>query len=262
MELKTNSEWMEWGRRDPLFGVASWTNKNIEGDRPWTNEEFYALGISDWRDFELRWRRYGYTPGVFLEIGCGAGRITKQLSAAFECGHALDVSDAMIHYAAEHVHAQNVDWHVTQGTIIPLQDNAVDGAFSCHVLQHLPDTEAGYAYFREMMRTLKPGGSLMVHLPVHMYPTAVSQKFASFCDFQYRRLLRPVLSLRSSYQRFRMKRGSKPPMHGTSFDQFELHRRLIAIGFERVEFATFPLVSNGMLHAFVMATKPANAPAE
>jgi hypothetical protein len=45
-------------------------------------------------------------------------------------------------------------------------------------------------------------------------------------------------------------------MHGISFDQLELYRALIAMGFERVEFATFPLASVGMLHAFVMATKP------
>jgi hypothetical protein len=45
-------------------------------------------------------------------------------------------------------------------------------------------------------------------------------------------------------------------MHGTSFDQLELHRTLIGMGFERVEFVTFPLTSNNALHPFVMATKP------
>jgi hypothetical protein len=111
-------------------------------------------------------------------------------------------------------------------------------------------------YFAELFRVLKPGGSLMIHLPVHMYPVAVSRKFSQFCDVLYRRILRPTLAARTAYQRLRMKSGAKPPMHGTSFDQFELHRALSSMGFERVEFATFPLLSNGALHAFVMATKP------
>jgi len=256
MDLRTNSEWLEWGRRDPLFGVASWANKNVQGTAPWTDEEFYTVGASDWRDFEQHWRQYGYTPGTFVEIGCGAGRITNQLSRRFEKGHALDVSEGMIRYAASHVQNPNVQWHVTEGTTIPLEDNVADAAFSCHVLQHLPSPDAGYAYFREIKRSLKPGGSLMIHLPVHMYPVAVSQKFSALCDFLYRRCLRPVLAVRSEYQRFRMKRGGVPPMHSTSFEQLELHQTLIGIGLERVEFMTFPLASDGRLHTFVLATKP------
>lgn len=256
MEIKTNAEWVEWGRRDPLFGVASWSNKNVEGGVPWTDEEVHALGKSDWRDFEIRWRRYGYTLGTFVEIGCGAGRITKQLALAFERGYAIDVSEDMIRYAAAHVTDGNVEWRVSKGLEIPVDSGSIDGAFSCHVLQHLPSVEIGYMYFAELFRVLKPGGSLMIHLPVHMYPVAVSRKFSVFCDALYRRVLQPTLSARSAYQRLRMKRGAKPPMHGISFDQFELHRALTSMDFERVEFATFPLLSNGALHTFIMATKP------
>ncbi|HZW93533.1 MAG TPA: class I SAM-dependent methyltransferase [Candidatus Eremiobacteraceae bacterium] len=255
MDLATNPEWREWGRRDPLFGVASWANKNVEGADPWTDEEFYALGKSDWCDFELRWRRYGYTPGTFIEIGCGAGRITKQLASAFERGYAIDVSEDMIRYAAARVTDGNVEWRVSNGREIPVESDRVDGAFSCHVIQHLPSVEMGYTYFVELLRVLRPGGSLMIHLPVHMYPVAVSLKFSRFCDALYRRILQPTLSARTAYQRLRMKRGAKPPMHGISFDQFELHRTLTKLGFEHIEFATFPLLSNGALHAFVMATK-------
>jgi ubiquinone/menaquinone biosynthesis C-methylase UbiE len=258
MDLATNSEWHEWGRRDPLFGVASWPNKNVEGGAPWTDEEFYALGKSDWRDFEVRWRRYGYAPGAFVEIGCGAGRITKQLASAFERGYAIDVSEDMIRYAAARVTDRNVEWRVSSGLEVPVESNQIDGAFSCHVLQHLPSVEAGYAYFAELLRVLKPGGTLMVHLPVHVYPVAVSQKFSLLCDALYRKILQPTLSARTAYQRVRMKRGAKPPMHGISFDQFELHRALTNMGFDRVEFAIFPLSSNGALHTFVMATKPSS----
>ena len=255
--LKTNSEWLEWGRRDPLFGVASWENKNVSGAAPWTDEEFYALGESDWRDFEERWRKYGYAPGSFVEIGCGAGRITKQLSMAFKSGHALDVSDSMVRYAASRVTTGNVEWHVTEGLTMPLEDNSVDAAFSCHVLQHFPSCESGYACFGEIVRILKPGGTLMIHLPIHMFPQAVSRKFAALCDFLYSRLLWAI-DIQSSYRRFRMRRGATPPMHGISYELGMLYRVLKSLGLVRVEIATFPLTSNGELHAFVLATKPNN----
>jgi ubiquinone/menaquinone biosynthesis C-methylase UbiE len=257
MDLKSNSEWLEWGRRDPLFGVASWANKNVEGDSPWTDAEFYAVGESDWQDFQERWQRYGYTPGIFVEIGCGAGRMTKQLSGAFECGHALDISQDMIHYASARVKASNVEWHTTQGLTIPLEGGSVDAAFSCHVLQHLPSQEAGYAYFGEIFRTLKPGGSMMIHLPIHVFPSITSMKFVQLCNLLYRRLLY-VLDVRSSLQRILMKHGGTPPMLGMSYEQGALYHALVSMGFERVEFVTFPIRSNGGLHQFVFGTKPKN----
>jgi ubiquinone/menaquinone biosynthesis C-methylase UbiE len=256
MNLKSNSEWVEWGRRDPLYGVASWEKKNVGGGASWTDEEFYALGESDWQDFEERWRKHGYTPGKFVEIGCGAGRITKQLSAKFDSGLALDVSEDMIRYASSHVNASNVKWQVTQGLEIPLPDNSVDAVFSCHVFQHFASVEAGYTYFGEVMRTLKPGGSFMIHLPIHMFPWAVSMKGANLLEFFYQRMIMPALSLRSSYKRFRMRHGGTPPMHGVSYEQHELYGRLRTLGFERVEFDCFPTRSNGNLQPFVMATKP------
>ncbi|HEY2119949.1 MAG TPA: class I SAM-dependent methyltransferase [Candidatus Acidoferrum sp.] len=255
MGLKTNAEWVEWGRRDPLFGVANWKGKSLDGATPWTDGEFYALGESDWGDFEMRWRKYGYTPGIFVEIGCGAGRITKQLSLAFERGIALDVSEDMIRYASVHVPAKNIDWRVTQGLTVPVADNSVDAIFSCHVFQHLASTSAGYTYFAEFLRALKPGGALMIHLPIHMFPYMVSQKFAGLCSFLYRWVLKAE-DVKSAYKRYRMGRGAAPPMHGMSYDQVTLHRTLTEMGFVRVEFATFPLTSNDVLHGFVMATKP------
>ena len=257
MRLKTNSEWLEWGRRDPLFGVASWSKKDVGSASQWTDEEFYSLGLSDWRDFERHWRQYGYTPGVFVEIGCGAGRITKQLSSAFEHGHALDVSEDMIGYASRNVTAPNVEWHQTEGLVIPLEESSVDAAFSCHVLQHLPSPDVGYAYFNEIFRVLKPGGALMIHLPIHIFPSAVSLKFATLCSFLYRQL-QSLLSFKSGYKRFWMKRGGTPPMHGLSYEQVSLYRRLLGMGYTRVEFTTFAVTSNGFLHSFVLATKPKN----
>jgi SAM-dependent methyltransferase len=255
MQLKTNPEWIEWGRRDPLFGVSSWSGKNFDGAAPWTDAEFYTLGASDWNDFNERWRKYGYTAGTFVEIGCGAGRITKQLASVFNHGHALDVSKDMIAYASRNIVTGNVEWHVTEGVTIPLEESSVDAAFSCHVLQHLPNIDAGYAYFREVFRTLRAGGTLMVHLPTHTFPAVLGGKFGRLCDFLYNGVQR-ALDIKLRYQRLRMDLGGKPPMRGISFDLGKLHQTLKAMGFERVEFATFATASNGSLHTFVLSTKP------
>lgn len=71
-ELASNKEWKKWGEIDPLFGVASWQNKQRDGSNPWTDQEFYQLGDSDWKDFSRHWEMYGVSRESCLEIGCGA----------------------------------------------------------------------------------------------------------------------------------------------------------------------------------------------
>src|SRR5437764_15041344 len=89
--LKSNTEWKQWGREDPLWGVASWENKQKHAGSAWTDEEFYALGQSDWQDFIGQWDHYGVNRESCLEVGCGAGRITKQLVNSFATVYAVDV---------------------------------------------------------------------------------------------------------------------------------------------------------------------------
>jgi 2-polyprenyl-3-methyl-5-hydroxy-6-metoxy-1,4-benzoquinol methylase len=95
-KIASNKEWKKWGETDPLFGVASWQNKARDGSSPWTDQEFYQLGASDWGDFSSHWEKYGLNRESCLEIGCGAGRITLQLAAYFNQVHALDISEKMM----------------------------------------------------------------------------------------------------------------------------------------------------------------------
>lgn len=50
-ELKSNAEWKQLGKEDPLYGVAAWAGKEKNGESPWTEDEFFALGESDWGRF-------------------------------------------------------------------------------------------------------------------------------------------------------------------------------------------------------------------
>ncbi|NVM20703.1 MAG: class I SAM-dependent methyltransferase [Desulfobacterales bacterium] len=251
--MKTNEEWKAWGKDDPLYGVASWAGRRCGKDNEWADVEFYDLGRSDWRDFSARWDCYGYNRDSCLEIGCGAGRITKQLCEKFQEVHALDVSIDMINYAQRNVTGNNVTWHVTDGTSIPLQDSLVLSVFSSHVFQHFPSEEDGLSYFEEIYRILKPGGTMMIHLPLHDFPS-VNRKFSKLARYLYSFFL-VLTSVKADIRRWQMRRGGRKYMHGISYEAPQLYEKLKGIGFDKIEFVNFPMQSNDDLHSCVFATK-------
>src|SRR5688500_1524383 len=95
----SNIEWKAWAQKDPLYAVATCPERNKEGAAPWSDEEFYALGKSDWEDCRGRWELYGLERDSCAEIGCGAGRITLHMARYFSAVHALDISEDMLNYA-------------------------------------------------------------------------------------------------------------------------------------------------------------------
>ena len=248
-ELKSNTEWKQWGKDDPLWGVSSWANKQKGGASPWTEEEFYLLGESDWRDCLDHWLQYGVNTESCLEIGCGAGRITRQLATSFDKVWAVDVSEEMIGCAKRAIAGNNVEFSVIDGLHLPQGDNSVQAVFSTHVLQHLDNVEIGFAYFRELYRVLGAGGAMMVHLPLYEFP-GNSRGVGAVMQALY------SVSLRLSDMRAGMRRrmGVKT-MRGTPYPIRALSEYLAALGFRNVEFRIFALKSNADAHPFVFATK-------
>lgn len=246
-ELKSNTEWKKWGKEDPLLAVASWANKQKDGAAPWTDEEFYALGLSDWHDFWRHWQQYGVNTESCLEVGCGAGRITKQLGQTFRQVKAVDVSEDMIRRAEKAVGA-NVEFTVIDGIHLPQPDSSIKAVFSTHVLQHLDAVEFGYAYFREFYRVLDSDGTLMVHLPLYSIPGGPLE---SLLVGSVRSTFRKMGDMRAAIKRragVKIMRGTRYPMNG-------LYAFLSGLGFKEIEFRIFPTRSNGDLHPFVFASK-------
>lgn len=167
--MNSNADWQAWGALDPLFGVASVPAKTRDGADPWNDAEFESIGATYWAHFLPRWSRYGLDTGTCLEIGCGAGRMTKQLCATFGHVHGVDVSADMI-AAARPRCGENVSFHVTDGLRLPLPDASVNAVFSCHVFQHFDRVSDGLEYFSEIYRVMAPGATLMVHLPLILWP--------------------------------------------------------------------------------------------
>jgi ubiquinone/menaquinone biosynthesis C-methylase UbiE len=95
-----------------------------------------------------------------LEIGCGAGRVTRALSTLFGEVHAVDISPEMIASARTALAGRpNVHLYANNGKDLSvLGDLQVDFAFSTIVFQHVPSREIIESYVREVHRLLRPGG--------------------------------------------------------------------------------------------------------
>lgn len=94
-----------------------------------------------------------------LEIGCGAGRMTRHLAQIFGYVHALDVSGEMIAQARERLAGtENVSLYHTDGLgLSAIGDVQFDFALSYIVFQHIPDIEVIRGYIRQVAEKLRPG---------------------------------------------------------------------------------------------------------
>jgi SAM-dependent methyltransferase len=240
----SDRDWERWGEIDPLWSVASWPGKEAGGAAPWTDEEFYATGKEDWSLYLQCWERYGLDRDSCVEIGCGAGRLTRQLATTFRTTWALDVSDKMLAYARERVKDASVSFVRVSGGSIPLPDASASAVFSTFVFQHFDSLAHGAAYFQEIARVLRPGGSTLIHLPMHSWPwdrpgfELLHRLFCAIDDARawVRRQLAPL--------------GARPAMRGLSYPVPWLFEKLRAAGLADIELSWQP---DG--HQLVLARK-------
>ena len=235
----SGDEWRALAREeDVLQNILTWPGK--EG--AWTEEEFYATGQSDWEDYRRHWvHHWPDLGGTCVEIGSGAGRVTRALAADFERVVGLDVSADMVD-RARRATPDNVELHVVDGPAIPLEDGAADAVFSVHVLQHLDHFDDVRAYLAEARRVLRPGGSMMVHITMASSPPSG------------RRRLRAELDL------WRSRRGLRRGRAHTAvrmrvYRPEQVAAELARLGFEDVEMRMFSARSILYPHHFWLARR-------
>jgi SAM-dependent methyltransferase len=108
-----------------------------------------------------------------------------------------------------------------KATALPCGDELADAAFSCHVFQHFNDNAAQRAMFGEIARVLKPGGTFLIDLPTHQFPTG---RFAAVARSGYAAYLQ-MQRAKAAVQRHAMRLGFRPPMRMVSYEA----DRLLAI---------------------------------
>jgi ubiquinone/menaquinone biosynthesis C-methylase UbiE len=147
----------------------------------WTDEEFFQSGeatAAEEVDTDMTNICQGKDPRsmLVLEIGCGAGRVTRALATRFGEVHSVDVSGEMVKLARSAL-AQNPNAFVYQNngkdlSVVPNRE--FDFAFSCIVFQHIPSREIIANYVREAGRLLRPGAlfKFQVQGDVSMKPTS------------------------------------------------------------------------------------------
>lgn len=248
INVRSNAEWKKWGKLDPLWAAVTWDGRQRSSRQPWTDEEFYALGEAQWANCARHWRDYGLTCGHCLEIGCGPGRMTLQLGRAFEQVTAVDVSDDQIDYAKARAEGLPVRFLLTDGVTIPLADATVDAAFSTHVFQHFDSRADALEVWREIYRLLRPGGTVMIHVPLFQIPEAKGSGLirAVMCGLDQAKLLKAAA----------LRRTGRLLMRMLWYEKSWLVHELGRLGFTRVEFRTFDHGGKAGFHDFVFATKP------
>lgn len=254
MGKRSNIEWQQFGQVDPFYGVLSWDDRQQHGLNPWTEAEFYANGALNWSEYLEHWERYGVSKTCCIEIGCGAGRITKHLSKYFITVHAVDVSEGMLVRARKDVIASNCVFHLSDGTTLPIENCSGTAVFSCDVFQHFNVIGVARNYFEEIYRVLDHNGSMMIQLPVYDWPLAPKLYQSIYWLAQIRNLARAEL------RRLFLGVGvGSPFMHIVRYQISWLARTLTEIGFCDVELAFF--YNSGerggkFLRPWVFARKP------
>lgn len=96
-----------------------------------------------------------------LELGCGVGRIGREIAPKVAHWEGTDISSNMIEVARERLAGfDNVGFtELSRSSLQPLADASFDKAYCVAVFIHM-DKEDFFLYLEEMARVLKPGGLL------------------------------------------------------------------------------------------------------
>ncbi len=187
-ELQRN--WEGLAQTDPLWAICSDPGKR---KKKWNRDEFFATGKREVKvvldcaaeaGVSMDWN------STALDFGCGVGRLTQALAAHFPECWGVDISPTMINMAQEFSQDfPRCRFLVNESDRLEgLRENYFGFIYSSIVLQHI-EKKYTCRYIAELVRVLKPGGTLIFQLPDSLRAALV-------------RKLRAKLALRSRVQSF------------------------------------------------------------
>jgi trans-aconitate methyltransferase len=187
-ELQRN--WEGLAQTDPLWAICSDPEKR---NRKWNREEFFATGKREVKVVLDCAAEAGLTINrelPALDFGCGVGRLTQALAEHFPECWGVDISPTMINMAREGGQSlPQCRFLVNESDRLEaLQDSYFGFIYSSIVLQHIAE-KYSRLYIAELVRVLKPGGTLVFQLPDSLHAGPV-------------RKLRAKLAVRSRMRTF------------------------------------------------------------
>jgi ubiquinone/menaquinone biosynthesis C-methylase UbiE len=244
MQPRSNIEWRKWAKDDPLYGIATCTNRSRDGANPWTLPEFFEYGAINWAEYYAHWRQYGLDQDSCLEIGCGAGRISHSLIQCFAAVYAVDISPDMLELAKSNVTGPT--FLLSDGHTLPMPDSSVSAVFSCQVFQHFDTREIALAYFREIYRTLRSGGSCLIHLPIAVLPLRRVMPAMAAVHSRLWRATEEWVRLKANAKRWQIAHGSKrkPFYRMIQYEPEWLVANLSKMGFRDIEIDLFQITGD------------------
>jgi len=154
---KMQLDWDERARENARFYI-------VDSQENWTEDEFYRLGqqtVTQEILTDMSNICQGKEPQQMkvLEIGCGAGRVTRAFADLFGEVHAVDVSGEMVRLARAACAAKpNAFLYQNNGMDLSVVgDRIFDFAFSICCFHHIPSRDVIENYIREVGRLLRPG---------------------------------------------------------------------------------------------------------
>jgi ubiquinone/menaquinone biosynthesis C-methylase UbiE len=98
-----------------------------------------------------------------LEIGCGIGRIGRELAPKCRKWIGCDISSNMLKYAGKRLsHLKNIELvELPESNLSPIPDSSVDAVYCSVVFMHLDEWDR-YEYVKEAYRVLRPSGRVYV----------------------------------------------------------------------------------------------------
>jgi len=155
---KMQREWDERARENARFYVDT-------ARQDWTDADFFRSGegtVSEEILTDMINICQGKDPKRMrvLEIGCGAGRVTRALARIFGEVYAVDISGEMVRQArAASKEFENVMFVQGSAAQIPWEENYFDKVLSVESFYYYPDQDRALA---ELFRVMAPRGRLYI----------------------------------------------------------------------------------------------------
>lgn len=147
--------WDDAARDNPAWYIA--TGHTSE------SAEFFESGRREVDAF-LALAEVTLGPGdTVVEVGCGAGRMTRRLAELAGTVLATDISGEMLARARANVPAPSVEFVEVSGAgDLPIADASATAVFSYITMQHVPTVAAQLAYVASALRVVAPGGWVLM----------------------------------------------------------------------------------------------------